>query len=142
MKKDKNELYIGICIIVGIFICSPLLLRIPCVRELFSWFLQPLGDSDYKSSYIETFGAILGTFLAVAGALWTQRKIDEAAAQKEVKESALIVYYDFEFAFNDIITFVNAYLASQKKITNVIEAFDDYRKYKKRQCIYIDDDCF
>ena len=128
-----------VSIIGGIFIISPLLLHIPCIRMFFSWFLQPLGDSGYKSSYVETFGAILGTFLAVAGTLWTQRKIDEVAEKKELKESALIVYYDFKFAFNDITTFMDSYLFSQRKITNVIDDFEKYKKLKKKYRIYIDD---
>lgn len=124
----------------GIFVIAPLLLRIPFIRIIVSWFLQSLGDSGYKSSYIETFGAILGTFLAITGTLWTQRKIDEVTEKKELRESALIVYYDFNFAFNDIITFMQSYLNSQRKISNVIDDLEQYQKKKKKYRIYIDDD--
>ncbi len=138
--KNRNVLFVMVSIIGGIFIIAPLLLRIPCIYIAFSWFLQPLGDSGYKSSYVETCGAILGTFLAVAGALWTQKKIDEGTEKKELEESALIVYYDFKFAFNDIIAFMNSYLFMQGKITNVIDDFEKYKKHKEKYKIYIDDD--
>lgn len=76
-KKYRNTFFIIVSIIGGIFIVSPIILRVPFIRDFFSWFFRSLGNSDYKSSYIETFGAILGTFLAVTGTLWTQRKLDE-----------------------------------------------------------------
>lgn len=138
--NNKNNLFVIVSIISGIFIISPLLLRIPFIYGICSWFLQPLGNSGYKSSYTETFGAILGTFLAVTGALWTQKKIDKAAEKKELKESALIVYYDFKFAFSDIITFMKSYLFSQEKVENIIEDFETYKKLRKKYYIYIDDD--
>lgn len=138
-KKYRNTFFIIVSIIGGIFIVSPIILRIPIIRDFFSWFLKSLGNSDYKSSYIETFGAILGTFLAVAGTLWTQRKLDEVTLKKELKESALIVYYDFYFALNDIITFVHSYMLTKQPITNTIDDIEIYQKYRKKYRIYIDD---
>ncbi len=137
--KNRNILFILVSIIGGMFIIFPLLLRISCIRIAFSYFLEPLGDKGYKSSYVETFGAILGTFLAVTGTLWTQRKIDETTEKKELKESALIVYYDFKFAFNDVTAIVDSYLFSQRKITNVIEDFEKYKKIRRRYRIHMDD---
>ena len=87
---------------VLLFLVIPLFLRINWVYDSLSWFLQPLRKSEYKSSYIEIIGAILGTFLAVTGTLWTQRKIDSVMEQKEIQKRALIVYYVFCFAFNDL----------------------------------------
>lgn len=137
-NKNRNVLFIIPSIIGTMFIISPLLLRIPCIRVLFSYFLQPLVDSGYKSSYIETFGAILGTFLAVTGTLWAQKKIDEVADKKEIKESALIVYYDFKFAFDDLATFMVSYLKSQRKIINTINDLEKYKEFKKKYRIYTD----
>lgn len=48
--------------------------------------LRPLKESEYNICYIETFGAILGTFLAIYGTLWTQRKIDERTAKKNYEK--------------------------------------------------------
>lgn len=139
-NKNRNVLFIMASIIVSIFIISPLLLRIPCIRMMLSWFLQPLGDGKYESSYIETFGAIWGTFLAVAGTLWTQRKIDEVVEKKELKESALIIYYDFKIAFSDIITFMESVSFQQSKSMDKIDKDERYMKLKMKYRIYIDDD--
>ncbi|WP_202766286.1 hypothetical protein [Clostridium paridis] len=49
-------------------------MRVQIFSGLLSWLLSPLKTTEYKSSYIQTFGAILGTFMAVSGALWTQKK--------------------------------------------------------------------
>lgn len=98
-----------------------------------------MGDTGYKTSYVEAFGAILGTSLAVTGALWAQRKIDETAEREKIKESALVVYYDFDFAFADIIKFMQSYLSVQGKLCDHIEDLDTFRKEKSKYRIYIDD---
>ena len=88
-----------------LFALSPILLRFDFADKLFSNILIPLKSSDYKSSYVETLGALsgtfLGTFLAVLGAIYTQKKFDNDSKRKETKESATIVYYDFSFAIDE-----------------------------------------
>lgn len=142
MKRNRNWniLFIVVSMMGGIFVVAPLLLRIPLLRNAFAWFLQPLKESGYKSSYIETFGAILGTFLAVAGTLWTQRKIDQAADKKQIKECALVIYYDFEFALKDMTSLMQSYLYSQRTVSNVLLDYSEFVKRQKRYRIYIDDD--
>ena len=126
---------------VLLFLVIPLFSRINWVYDSLSWFLQPLRKSEYKSSYIEIIGAILGTFLAVTGTLWTQRKIDSVMEQKEIQKRALIVYYDFYFAFNGLIDFMKSCLLYKKSdILNVIDDWDTYMKFKKKYRIYVDDD--
>lgn len=134
-KRNPNILFIIVCAISVAFVFIPLILRIECIHRMVSWFISPLGE--YGSSYIETLGAILGTFLAVTGALWTQRKIDEVQDKKELRESALIVYYDFEFVFNDIIRFMSCYLSRQQKVCNILEDFEQFKKIKEMSYIYI-----
>lgn len=107
MKIIKDNLLFSSSIILTvIFIISPIWLRIPIFEEIISLLLKPLKEQGFKSSYIETFGAILGTFLAISGALWTQRKFEQEAASREEeerkREKMLIIYYDFEFVFHDI----------------------------------------
>ncbi len=134
-RKNTNLLFIIVSAISATFIFIPLILRIELIHRSISWFLCPLGE--YGSSYIETLGAILGTFLAVTGALWTQRKIDEVQDKKELRESALIVYYDFKFAFNDIIRFMMRYLSRQKTICNTLNNLEEFKVQKEKTHIYI-----
>lgn len=135
-RKRHTDILFGIASFIAIiFAFIPLILRNKCIHSIVSCFLGPLGE--YGSSYIETLGAFLGTFLAITGALWTQRKIDKAKDEKELQESALIVYYDFEFAFADIIKFMNDYLSrkevSHKKSFN----FNIFKEQKEKNHIYI-----
>lgn len=134
-KRNPNTFFMIVSAICTVFILIPLILRIEFVYKAISWFLSPLGE--YGSSYIETLGAILGTFLAVTGALWTQRKIDEVQDKKELRESALIVYYDFEFVFNDVKRFMSRYMVHQEAVCNTLENFELFKKIKEISHIYI-----
>ncbi|WP_160680285.1 hypothetical protein [Clostridium sp. C8-1-8] len=137
--KYENIIFVIICCIGGTFLITPILLRVPFFSNLFSLLLSPLKTTEYKSSYIETFGAILGTFMAVSGALWTQKKIDEVTEKKNLKESALIIYYDFYFATNDIRDLMENYLNSQGVIANTLDDIDKFKRYKKKYRLYLDD---
>lgn len=134
-KRNTNMLFMIVSAISAVFILIPLILRIKLIYKVASWFLSPLGE--YGSSYVETLGAILGTFLAVTGALWTQRKIDEVQDRKELRESALIVYYDFEFVFNDVKRFMSRYMIHQEVVCNTLENFELFKKIKDISHIYI-----
>lgn len=78
----ENVLFFVIVIITGIFIVSPLLLKIKVVSDVVSTLLKALETEGYRSTYIEMMGALLGTFLAISGALWTQRRISEKEEKK------------------------------------------------------------
>lgn len=134
-KKKTNILFGVVSAISAVFILIPLILQIELIQRAVFWFLQPLGE--FGSSYIETLGAILGTFLAVTGALWTQRRIDKVKDEKDLWESALIVYYDFEFAFKDIIRFMGRYLSRQGTISNTLNDFEEFKVQKEKTHIYI-----
>lgn len=140
MKKHKKRdflFYIG-WIIGGFFVASPFFLRCPVIENALLWFLCPLKESEYKICYIETFGAILGTFLAIYGALWTQRKIDERTEQKELRESALIIYYDFDFALKDILALMQSYLSSVAKCSDELQDFHYFLACTKKYRMYLD----
>lgn len=107
MEKCKEILkehfvHIILLIIATIFVISPVLLRIPPFDEMVTFFLDPLKTRGLESSYVETIGALLGTFLAITGALWTQRKIDSKNMKKENRTNLIVVYYDFKFAYGDL----------------------------------------
>ena len=131
-----------ISLIVFAFILSPFLLKFDSVNAHMSNFLFGLKTSEYKSSYIESLGALLGTFFAVTAALLTQKFFDKSAEKKELKECATIIYYDFEFAINQIIDSELSYNETQRRKKEKIldENFNWYEELRGKYAIYIDDE--
>ena len=107
-------------VIIVLFVLAPLLLKINFFNNATSWFLKALKFEGYKSSYLETVGALLGTFFAITGALWTQRKEERRKEKQVLREVATVIYYDFEFAYKNIIAFVLGYEKDkEKEITQI-----------------------
>lgn len=75
MRKIKNffkrdfEFALFVFVVI-LFLISPLLIRVPLLHRIISFYLEPLGS--FKDSYIGIIGTVFGTFLGVIGALWTQ----------------------------------------------------------------------
>lgn len=134
----QNKLFALSIFAVLIFLSSPCWLRIDLFCNIISNMLCPLKLEGYKSSYIEMVGAILGTFLAVTGALWTQKQAEEKEERRIIKETATIVYYDFKFAFDDLFKFENAYACIQPGAENGYDDLEYFIRYKKGIKIYID----
>lgn len=117
MKKGRKRVVLRIsllyfyitCFVTFIFILAPLLIRIPIIYSIIGWFLEVFKSIEYKSIYIETIGAILGTFLAVTGTLLTQNLLSKYEKRKEDRKNALVMYYDLKFATKEIADIVNAY---------------------------------
>ena len=145
MFIKNNKLFFISIVITIIFIVAPLWLRIPCLRQLISFFLLPLKEQGFKSSYIETLGAFLGTFLAVTGALWTQKQVEEKAdkesrekLERENRFRIVTIYYDLKLAFEDLeeVYKMSLYVnLTPQKVPQ--EKFSDYCKTVN---IYIDSD--
>lgn len=87
--------YIAILVALGI-VFSPVILKIDYVSNLISWIILALKQQGYKSSYFEVIGALIGSFLAITGAVWTQRRIDENKEREEAKYNARIIYNDLK----------------------------------------------
>ena len=92
----------SILIILLCMIFFAFFMRIPQIKSLVSLLLSFTTNSDYKVAYIEFFGAIIGSLIAVYGALWVQREIENIHEKKKSKKYACIVFYDLEYAINDL----------------------------------------
>ena len=49
------------------------------------------------------WGVIIGSFIAIYGALWTQRKIDEKEKKELISKYACVTYYDLYFSLQELI---------------------------------------
>lgn len=63
-----------------------------------------MGIVEYKSTYVETIGSIIGTILAISGTLFLQEKIDKKTdEEKRINEennmryNIIVIYYDFKW---------------------------------------------
>ena len=134
----ENVLFFIIVIITGIFISSPWWLESDNLSSEVSNILDTLKTEGYKTTYIESLGAMLGTFLAISSTLWTQRRENKRQKQNIIKEAAVIVYYDFKFVFEDLFEFEKAYACIRPGVENEYDDLGYFLKYKSSIKIYID----
>ena len=90
------------CVVAALYLLIPLFLRIPLLRDLCAWYLVKLNATEYKSAFAESIGGLLGSFLAIVAALWTQHHFEREAEKKADLENSRVVYYDFKSPFNEI----------------------------------------
>lgn len=126
----SNFLFAFFISLAIVFIISPILLRVPMLKNGLLLLIEPLGQ--YKSSYIETIGAILGTFLAITGALWTQKRTDLKNEKKEQYKSVKIIYHNFYRASLTISKFVDKLIRSEEDYINTIDE-DNLALFIKRK---------
>lgn len=118
LQVDKTlVLFVFSCLITTLFLFSPLLLRVSIVHTAISHFLNIFGNSTYKSTYIETVGSILGTFLAITGALWTQSIFTKYEAKREIEKNALTIYYDLKTTTKHVLDIMNVVYPIAKRNT-------------------------
>lgn len=137
-KNIQSIIFCLLCFVSVMLICSPLLIRIPCVYTFVHWILLAFKTSDYKIVYIETIGSLMGTFLAITGALWTQKKIDENNEQEKIKKIAAIIYYDLKLNidnFKQIMMVIYPHVKSNVLPDND-EILTRFRKAYNKQRIY------
>ena len=138
-----NLFFLVIGMISILFITSPIWMNFEYLARIVSIFLLPLKKDGYKSSYVETMGALLGTFLAVSGALWTQRRIDSKKEKEKVRERTLIIYYDFKFVFDDVKNLMSEYQYNASVKGNSFITSQDrefFKEYSKGLKVLIDQD--
>ena len=111
-KNDRSgTILFSIAIgVTAVFLLSPCLFQwFHGLEEVARRFLAPLGRESYKSGYVQSVGALIGTFLAITGALWTQARFERKADVRRVEEEKkalqirfITVYYDLKLAFDDM----------------------------------------
>ena len=94
-----------LCLIIPVtfVLVMPLLLNIPFVLSALSWFLNSLEQVNYKVAYLGLIGAILGTYFAIMGAVWIQKKEKQEQEESEIKKTATIIYYDIKLGCLELI---------------------------------------
>lgn len=96
-KHNRKDILFGIAIVVAaIIVLSPIILKASLANNFISWAISALKQQGYKSSYFEVTGTFVGSFLAITGALWTQRRIDENKEKQEEQNNSLIIFYDLK----------------------------------------------
>lgn len=90
-------------LIIWILILTPLVLKVPAVKQFALYLLSFTNNSDYKIAYVEFWGTIIGSFIAIFGALWTQKRNDRKEAINRRKKYVSIVYFDLYLAYQDLI---------------------------------------
>lgn len=102
-KKDKWLSLLLIAVLVCfLFLCYPILLNEDAANTVADNYFTGLRYREYKGSFLESVGGMLGTFLAIVGALWTQHHFEQEQERKAEIETATIIFYDFKFAFREV----------------------------------------
>ncbi len=101
--KGKRIIIFSIVIVVVTMFIFPLILHIPLVKQMVYALLSFTQNPDYKVAYVEFFGAIIGSFMAICGSVWIQSKVDEKQETDRRKKYACIIYNDLDLAFKELI---------------------------------------
>ena len=101
-NRTNNLLFLCAVFFSILFLMIPIILMFPCAQNLIKFFLNAMGP--YKASYLETCGAMIGTFLAVTSAIWIQVRSEAKQRNDAIKKYATIVYFDIDkfYRENDI----------------------------------------
>lgn len=129
-----------IIVLLIISVMSPVILAL--ARFSYDRFIGHY-DTNWFSFFGSYLGGVFGGIATLIAVLYTiksnvteQDRKEENEKQKEIKKSALIVYYDFKFAFNNIADFLNLFsrkCASEghKYPTKYLYNKEDIELYKK-----------
>ena len=87
LKHIKISTFAIMCGVTVIFIILPLVMKSQIVSDFIAWLMSALKYQEYKSAYLGILGGLAGSWLAITGAIYTQRKFDAERKQEE-KEKA------------------------------------------------------
>lgn len=101
--KERKIFILTISIFVLGMVVFPLILHIPIIKYVVEILLSFTENEEYKVAYVEFFGAIIGSFIAICGSVWIQGRVDEKEKIQRQKKYACIVYNDLDLAFDELI---------------------------------------
>ena len=102
-KKEKWNCVMLIAVTVcSVYLAYPLLLSNSLAFDAANKYFSELGLPDYKSSFLESIGGLLGNFLAIAGALWADRQLKKMQEDDDDALNARVIFYDFLFVFEQL----------------------------------------
>lgn len=85
-KNKKNITFVIMCVITVLFIILPLIMKITFVSDFIAWLMLALKYQEYKSAYLGIIGGLVGSWLAITGAIYTQRKFDKEKEERTIAE--------------------------------------------------------
>lgn len=149
-KQENKKIIINKSIIfyitlglTALFILSPLFLRFSIIKNIVAFFFEPLTYENYKSSFIETIGSIVGTILAITGTLFLQKKIDQKVEEEkkekeeiDIRRRIIVIYYDLKLAFDDISVMYKLFIFSSFFVNN--KPGEEFYKSASKIELYVD----
>lgn len=131
LRKYRSQIIIG-GVVLGVVIALPFLLNEFIINNNYPSQANPDGWASFFGSYL---GGVLGgfaTLIAVIITISSNRKEQERKSIEEkierARKSALIIYYDFDFAFDNIIKFKDQFPDSLPT-DEVVKTYISNRKY-------------
>ena len=96
MKRYRiyDNMFYSLIAIMAIIICSPLLIKFEYVRKLTNFIIVDLHSM--KGIYFGMLGTLIGSCLAITGALWAQKRINDNNEFESVKKLAKLIVFDLE----------------------------------------------
>lgn len=102
-KRMMFNALLPISILLAVlFLLSPSLLNYPWIYDKVDSFFEPLNNTEYKGAFIGACGGMIGSFLAITGALWVERQLAKDNERKEIEKIALILYYDMTLFYQEV----------------------------------------
>ena len=92
--KPINIIFLVTLLLNLLFVLLPLILKIPQAKNLLRWYLQDIGEA--QGDFTAAIATILGTLLAVTGAIWTQSYFESQKEKKLVKVILSQLYTELE----------------------------------------------
>lgn len=86
---------------VAVLLLFPVALRLPWLQSAVAYYLSPLGG--FVDSYVNFAALALGSVAAIWGAIWVSRREKRTQDKHELRQSALIAFYDITLTLEDLL---------------------------------------